>query len=74
MSAKHVRSAADLARFRCGLKIKCGGCGNSRTMEGTEVAMAWGIRPLAVIQQRMKCTRRAAKEAQLTVLSPRGPR
>jgi hypothetical protein len=45
MSTKHVRSATDLARFKCGLKIECGGCGNSRTLDGIEVAKAWGPSP-----------------------------
>jgi hypothetical protein len=74
MSTKHVRSAADLARFRCGLKIECGDCGYSRTMDGIEVARAWGTKPLAQLLQRMKCSRCGAKEAQLTVLSPPAPR
>ncbi len=74
MSTKHVRSAADLARFKCGLKIECGGCGNSRALDGIEVAKTYGIKPFAAIQQRMKCSRCGAKEARLTVLSPPGPR
>lgn len=45
MSTKHVRSAADLARFKCGLKVECGNCGNSRTMDGIEVAKAYGTTP-----------------------------
>jgi len=49
MSTKHVRSAADLARFKCGLKIECGGCGNSRTLDGIEVAKTYGIKPFAAI-------------------------
>ncbi len=74
MSTKHVRNAADLARFRCGLKIDCGGCGNSRTMDGIEVAKAWGTKPFATIVQRMKCSRCGAKEARLSILSPPVPR
>jgi len=74
MSTKHVRNAADLARFKCGLKIECGDCGNSRTLDGVGVAKAWGIRPFAEIRQRMKCSKCGAKEARLTVLSPPGPR
>jgi ribosomal protein L44E len=74
MSTKHVRSAPDLARFKCGLKIECGSCGNSRTMDGIEVAKAWGTKPFATIRLRMKCSRCGEKDAQLTVLSPPGPR
>ena len=44
MFTKHVRTAADLARFKCGLKIECGGCGNSRTLDGIEVAKTYGIK------------------------------
>jgi hypothetical protein len=74
MSTKHVRSAADLARFKCGLKIECSSCGNSRTMDGIEVAQVYGTKPFATIQQRMKCLRCGEKDARLTVLSPLGPR
>jgi hypothetical protein len=68
------QSGSDLARFKCGLKIECGSCGNSRTMDGIEVAKAWGTKPFATIRQRMKCSRCGEKDAQLTVLSPPGPR
>jgi len=70
MSTKHVRSAADLARFHCGLKVECGGCGYSRTMEGLEVARAWGTKPFAALRERMTCSRCGEKDARLTVLSP----
>ena len=74
MSTKHVRSAADLARFKCALRIECGACGNSRTLNGFDVAKVYGIKTFVQIQQRMKCSRCGAKEARLTVLSPLGPR
>ncbi len=74
MSTKHVRSAADLARFKCGLKIECGSCGYARTFNGFDVAKAWGTASFGSIQQRMKCSRCGAKEARLTVLSPPAPR
>ena len=74
MSTKLVRSAADLARFRCALKIECGGCGNSTTLNGFDVAKAYGTKSFAEIQRRMKCSRCGVKEAHLTVLSPPGPR
>jgi len=38
MSTKHVRSAADLVRFAAGLKVECAECGNSRTLDGFELA------------------------------------
>lgn len=74
MSTKHIRSAADLARFGCGLRIECGGCGNARTMDGIEVAKAYGVKRLASLRERMKCSRCGMKEARLTVLSPPAPR
>jgi hypothetical protein len=38
MSTNHVRNAADLARFKCGLRIECGGFGYARTVNGFEFA------------------------------------
>ncbi len=70
MSTKHVRCAADLARFRCALKIECGGCGNSRTLDGFDVAKAYGTGSFARIRQRMKCSRCGVKEARLVILPP----
>jgi hypothetical protein len=70
MSTKHVRTVADLARFGCGLKIECGACGNSRTMDGFEVAKALGTGQLAYIARRLKCSRCGAKESKMVVLSP----
>jgi ribosomal protein S27AE len=74
MFTKHVRSAADLARFKDALRIECGNCGNARTMTGFDVAKAWGMASFASIRLRMKCSRCDAKDAILTVLSPLGPR
>lgn len=74
MSTKHVRSAADLVRFNCGLKIECGGCGNARTLGGFEVAKTYGTKTFPQIRARMKCSRCEAKDARLTVLSPPAPR
>jgi hypothetical protein len=74
MSTKHVRSAADLARFKCALRIECGSCGNSTTVNGFDVAKAYGTRPFSEIKPRMRCSRCGAKEALLTILSPPPPR
>lgn len=74
MSTKHVRTAADLARFKCALRIECGDCGNSKTLNGFDVAKAYGTKTFAQIEQRMKCSRCGAKEALLTILSPPSPR
>jgi hypothetical protein len=70
MSTKHVRTAADLVRFGCGLRIECGCCANARTLDGFAVAKACGTKPLANILPRLKCSWCGAKEAKLTILSP----
>lgn len=67
MSTKHIRSAADLARFKCALRIECGSCHNARTLNGFDVARAHGTKTFAQIRRRMKCSRCGEKEAQLTV-------
>ena len=74
MSTKHVRSALDLARFKCALKIECGNCGNSTTMNGFDLAKGYGTKTFAEIRPRMKCSRCGVKEALLTILSPPPPR
>lgn len=71
---QHLRSAADRARFKCALRIECGGCGNSKTLTGFEVATDYGTAPFAGIRSKMKCSRCGVKEARLTVLSPPEPR
>ena len=47
MSTKHVRSAADLARFKCALRIECRSCGNSTTVNGFDMAKAYGTKTFA---------------------------
>jgi hypothetical protein len=74
MSTKHVRSAADLARFKCALRIECANCGNSTTVNGFDVAKAYGTGTFSAIRARMKCSRCGLKDAKLTVLSPPPPR
>ena len=34
MSTRHIRTAADLVRFKAWLEITCTECGNSRTVDG----------------------------------------
>lgn len=70
MSTKHVRTAADLIRFKTALKIECTSCGNSRTLGGVEVVKLCGTQDLRRLQQRFKCSLCGAREANLTVLSP----
>jgi hypothetical protein len=74
MSTKHVRTAADLIRFKTALKIECTICGNSRTLSGVGVVKICGTQDLRSIQHRFKCSLCGAREASLTVLSPPAPR
>lgn len=74
MSTKHVRSAADLLRFKAALKVECGSCGNSLTMSGFDVAKVCGTDDFPQVQARLRCSLCGAKEAKLTVLSPPPPR
>lgn len=69
MSTKHVRSAADLVRFAAGVKIECAGCGNSRTLDGFELAREYGTAPFSAIRQKLKCSRCGAKRASMEVMS-----
>jgi ribosomal protein L44E len=70
MSTKHVRTAADLVRFKTALKIECAKCGNSRTLSGFDVVKVCGTQDLRRVQHRFKCSLCGATEASLTVLSP----
>lgn len=74
MSTKHVRSAADLARFRALLKIECAECGNAKTVDGFEAARLFGTKPFSMIRGRFKCSRCGARGASLDVLGPPPPR
>ena len=70
MSTKHVRTAADLIRFKTALRVECTSCGNSRTMSGFDVVKLCGTEDLRRLQHRFKCMLCGAREASLTVLSP----
>jgi len=71
MSTKHVRKAADLARFGCSLKITCMACGAANTMSGTEVARRCGAAAsLDRLRARFKCKRCRLSVAKLTILPP----
>jgi hypothetical protein len=75
MSTKQVRTAGDLIRFKCALKVECGRCGNSLTLSGYEVARSLrGNIDLQKLKRRLKCSLCGAKEGRLTVLSPPAPR
>lgn len=70
MSTKHVRTAADLVRFGADLKIECGSCGNTRTLDGFDVARTLGTNDFSLSERRLRCFRCGAKGAKLTVLPP----
>ena len=74
MSTKHVRTAADLVRFKTALRIECTSCGNTRTLTGFDVVKLCGTQDLRRLQQRFKCSICGAREASLAVLSPPLPR
>ena len=52
MSTKHVRTAADLVRFKTALRAECDSCGNSDTLSGFDVVKLCGSQELQLIQNR----------------------
>jgi hypothetical protein len=75
MSTKHVRTTADLVRFKCALKVTCDGCGNARTLAAYDAVRAFGaLDDLQILRRRLKCSLCGSKTAKLTVLSPPAPR
>jgi hypothetical protein len=74
MSFKHVRTAGDLARFKCALKVECERCMNAVTLTGFDVAKVIGTQDFRHLQRRLKCSLCGVKEARLTVLTPDPPR
>ena len=74
MSFKHVRTAADLVRFKCALRVECGRCHNATTMTGYEVAKVIGSQEFERLRRRLRCSLCGAREAELTLLDPPPPR
>jgi hypothetical protein len=70
MSTKHVRTAGDLVRFGCSLKVECTACGAAQTMTGIEVAKVHGSASLDHLRPRLKCRRCRLKVAKIVVLPP----
>ena len=70
MSTKHVRTAADLVRFGCSLKVECMACGAAHTITGIEVHRVHGSASLEHLRPRLKCRRCRMKAARVTVLPP----
>ena len=70
MSTKHVRTTADLVRFRCSLKVECTACGAAQTLTGIEVHRVHGSASLELLRPRLKCRRCRLKVAKIAVLPP----
>jgi hypothetical protein len=70
MSAKHIRTTADLVRFGAALRIDCRFCSAARTMSGTEVCRALGTCGFDAAEARLRCGRCGGKGAKVTVLPP----
>lgn len=70
VSTKHVRTTGDLVRFRAAVKIDCGHCGASRTLDGQGAVRLGGSCDLPVFEARLRCARCRAKAARLTILPP----
>ena len=70
MSTKHVRTAADLVRFGCSLRIECNHCAATNTLSARAVVARCGPGDIEAIRRRLKCARCKKKAARLTVLPP----
>jgi hypothetical protein len=70
MSTKHVRTAADLVRFGCALRIECNHCAATNTLSAIEVARRSGRGDLEAFRRRLKCARCGRKQARLVILDP----
>jgi len=70
MSAKHIRTTADLVRFRASVRVDCGHCAAARTMTGPDVVSSCGVSDFEAMEQRLRCARCGARQARVTVLPP----
>jgi hypothetical protein len=70
MSTKHVRNAADLVRFKAGLKVECLGCGHVLELAGFELFREIGSLSLADLKPRLKCSRCQKKDVRICILTP----
>ena len=70
MSTKHIRTAADLVRFKCCLRITCGSCGNAQTITGYDVLNLSRHKDLATLQAKLKCSLCGRREAVLSTIHP----
>lgn len=72
MSTKHIRTIADLVRFRASLKVECADCGASRTLAGVEAAAMAGNCDLQRLGARLRCGRCGGRAGRLVILPPVG--
>ena len=70
MSTKHIRTTADLSRFRAALRIDCQHCAATRTMDSLEAFQAFGFVEIETARRRLKCGRCGHKAARLAILPP----
>jgi hypothetical protein len=70
MSTKHIRTTADLSRFRAALRIECQDCAATRTMSSMEAMTAFGFVQIEAARKRLKCSRCGSKAARLAILPP----
>jgi ribosomal protein L44E len=70
MSSKHVRTAADLVRFKLGLRIECLACGHANELAAMEAFGILGAIELRALEPRLKCSKCAAKRVRMTMLQP----
>jgi hypothetical protein len=70
MSAKHIRTTADLVRFRASIRIDCPHCAAARTLSGPETVRLLGTCGFEEAEARLKCGRCGGKDARVSVLPP----
>lgn len=70
MSAKHIRTTADLVRFKASIRIDCPHCAAARTLTGAETVSALGVCGFEEAEGRLRCGRCGEKGARITVLPP----
>lgn len=76
MSTKHVRTIGDVWRFKCGLKVSCRRCFNTRTFDGPSICSRLKNSQIGIaeLQKRLRCSRCGARDADAVVLTPPPPR
>ncbi|URD62173.1 hypothetical protein M8312_06625 [Sphingomonas sp. KRR8] len=70
MSAKHIRTTADLVRFNAAIRIDCPHCAAARTLNGAQVVQLLGVCGFEAAEARLRCGRCGGKGARVTVLPP----